>query len=70
MPLPGVKFATLNEEQLKTLQALEKELGRLPAGAGAGEATPGLADPPNRSQKVQEVEEKLGVMLIAYRADR
>lgn len=69
MPLPGVKFATLNEEQLQTLQALEKELGvyllaLVPETLRLASLTP------EQVARVQEVEEKLGVMLIAYRADR
>lgn len=69
MPLPGVRFATLNEEQLQTLQALEKELGvyllaLVPETLRLASLTP------EQVARVQEVEEKLGVMLIAYRADR
>lgn len=69
MPLPGVKFATLNEEQLQTLQALEKELGvyllaLVPETLRLASLTP------EQVARVQEVEEKLGVMLIAYRTDR
>jgi len=69
MPLPGVKFATLNEEQLKILQALEKELGvyllaLVPETLRLASLTP------EQVARLQEAEEKLGVMLIAYRADR
>ncbi len=69
MPLPGVKFATLNEEQLKTLQALEQELGvyllaLVPEKLRLASLTP------EQVAKVQEVEETLGVMLIAYQPQR
>ena len=65
MPFTGVKFATLNKDQLAELKTLEEEFG---AGLLALQpATLKLAQlSPEQVEKLQDAEDKLGIMLVAY----
>jgi len=65
MPLPGVKFATLTDEQIAELQALEKEFG-IYLLALAPERLRLAPLTPDQLKRIEEVEENLGVMLVAY----
>lgn len=65
MPFTGVKFASLDEEQLAEVKALEDEfavglLALQPATLKLAELTP------EQIEKLGAVEQKLGVMLVAY----
>jgi hypothetical protein len=66
MNISEVKFASLNDERLATLKALEKELGVYLLALEPD--TLRLAElKPEQIKKLQTAEEKLGVMLIAYK---
>jgi len=65
MPFTGVKFASLNDDQLAEVKALEEEFGvgllaLQPATLKLAELTP------EQIEKLSAVEDKLGVMLVAY----
>ena len=65
MPFTGVKFASLDENQLAEVKALEEEFG---VGLLALQpATLKLADlTPEQVEKLRASEETLDVMLVAY----
>ncbi|KIC21235.1 hypothetical protein [Leisingera sp. ANG-Vp] len=59
-------LATLESEKLDAIQALEKDIGS-PVVALAGVDTDTAALPEDQLKKLQELEEELGVVLVAVR---
>jgi hypothetical protein len=67
MPVPGLKFAELDNERLRQVQALENELGvTLLALEPARLRLAALSD--EQMARVQQLEERLNVILIAYQS--